>query len=60
MLALMIDAQARSHAPSSSLRSKIVVGNDGRIDSCASLGRAGAACACNCAPAPQIAGPVTP
>jgi len=60
MLALMIDAQARSHAPSSSLQSKIVVGNDGRIDSCASLGRAGAACACNCAPAPQIAGPVTP
>ena len=60
MLALMIDAQARSHAPSSSLQSKIVVDNDGRIDPCASLGRAGAACACNCAPAPQIAGPVTP
>jgi len=60
MLALMIDAQARTHGPSSSPRSKIVVGSDGRIDSCASLGRAGAACVCSCTPAPQIAGSVTP
>jgi len=60
MLALMIDAQARRHGPSSSPQSKIVVGNDGRIDSCASLGRAGEMCVCNCAPAAQIAGSVTP
>jgi subtilisin family serine protease len=60
MVALMIDAQARSHAPSSSLQSKIVVGGDGRIDSCASLGRAQSACACNCTGAPQVAGSVTP
>jgi len=60
MLALMLDAQARSHAPSSSLQSRIVVGSDGRIDSCASLGRAGSPCVCNCAPAPQVAGSVTP
>jgi subtilisin family serine protease len=60
MLALMIDAQARTHGPSSSLQSRIVVGSDGRIDSCASLGRAGAACACNCTPAPQIAESIAP
>ena len=60
MLALMIDVQARSHGPSSSPQSKIVVGSDGRIDSCASLGRAGAACLCNCLSAPQTAASVTP
>ena len=60
LLALMIDAQARRHGPSSSPQSKIVVGSDGRIDSCASLGRAGAACVCNCTPAAQIAGSVAP
>ena len=48
LLALMIDAHARSHGPPSSPQSSIVVGTDGRIDSCASLGRAGSACGCDC------------
>ena len=60
MLALMIDAQARTHGPHSSLQSKIVVGPDGRIDSCASLGRASAVCVCDCTPSSQLAGPIKP
>lgn len=60
LLALMIDADARTHGPPSSPQSSIVVGSDGRIDSCASLGRAGAACGCDCTPSPQLAGPVKP
>jgi subtilisin family serine protease len=60
MIALMIDAQARTHGPPSSPQSKIVLRSDGRIDSCASLGRAGAACACDCTPSSELAGPIKP
>jgi subtilisin family serine protease len=60
MLALMIEAQARTHGPPSSLQSKLVTRADGRIDSCASLDRAGVACACACTPSSRIAGVVTP
>ncbi len=60
MIALMIDAQARTHGAHSSPQSKIVVRSDGRIDPCASLGRAGAACGCDCAPSSQLAGPIKP
>ena len=60
MLALMIDAQARTNGPHSSLQSKIVVRSDGRIDSCASLGRASGACACDCAPSSEVAGTIKP
>ena len=60
MLALMIDAQARTHGPPSPLQSKLVTRADGRIDSCASLDRAGVACACACTSSSRIAGVVTP
>jgi subtilisin family serine protease len=60
LLALMIDAHARSHGPPSPPQSAIVVGADGRIDSCASLGRAGAACVCDCTSPSQLAGPIKP
>ena len=60
LLALMIDAHARSHGPPSSPQSSIVVGTDGRIDSCASLGRAGAACGCDCTTPSRPARPVEP
>jgi hypothetical protein len=60
MIALMIDAQARTNGAHSSPQSKIVVRSDGRIDSCASLGRAAAACACDCTPSSQLAGPIKP
>jgi subtilisin family serine protease len=60
MIALMIDAQARTHGPPSSPQSKIVIRSDGRIDSCASLGRAGGACVCDCTPSSELAGPIKP
>ena len=60
LLALMIDAHARSHGPPSSPQSSIVVGTDGRIDSCASIGRAGAVCGCDCTPPSGLARPVEP
>ncbi|MGZ5238642.1 MAG: S8 family peptidase [Caldimonas sp.] len=55
LLALMLEAQGRNAGERRSVASELVVGADGRIDSCASLGRAGAACACDCATAAQIA-----
>jgi hypothetical protein len=56
LLALMIEAQGRAVSPgSSSLRSRIVTRADGRIDSCATLAAAGAACPCDCAPSSQMA-----
>jgi subtilisin family serine protease len=60
MIALMIDAQARTHGPPSSPQSKIVIRSDGRIDSCASLRRAGGACVCDCTPSSELAGPIKP
>ena len=59
LLALMREAEAskRGAAP---IAAELVVGSDGRIDSCASLQRAGAACACECTAAARVAASVTP
>lgn len=58
LLALMIDVQARANGSRSSLQYKIVTRADGRVDSCASLTRAGATCACDCTPLSQMAGTI--
>jgi subtilisin family serine protease len=55
LLALMIEAQVRIKATRSPLQSRIVTRADGRIDSCASLTAAGAACACDCESSSQLA-----
>ena len=58
LLALMVEAQARTAARNAPLRTKIVTRTDGRIDSCASIAQVGASCACECAPSSQLAGPI--
>lgn len=61
LLALMLDAQARSGKAraSSSIGADLVRRADGRVDACASLTRAGAACACACDGASRTA-PIAP
>lgn len=48
LLALMLDAQARAMGAHAPIAADLVVRADGRIDACASLMRAGAACTCAC------------
>ncbi len=52
LLALMIDLHARSGRAGAPLASELVARPDGRLDACASLTRAGAACACACGATP--------
>lgn len=60
LLALMLEAQGRTKHAAQPVAAGLVLGSDGRIDSCASLLRAGAACACDCTAAAQMAVSVTP
>ena len=48
LLALMLDAGARSGKPRADPAADLARQGDGRVDACASLVRAGAACACGC------------
>ena len=60
LLALMLEAQARSKRASAPIAAELVVRGDGHIDSCASLQRAGGACTCDCTAAARVAASVTP
>jgi subtilisin family serine protease len=60
LLALMLEAQARTSGSAEAIAAELVVKTDGRIDSCASLLRAGAACACDCAATAQMAVSIAP
>ena len=60
LLALMLEAQASAKRVAQPLAAALVVGSDGRVDACASILRAGAACACDCTAAAQMAVSVTP
>ena len=51
LLALMLEAQGRARGEQESVARELVTKADGRIDTCASLSRAGAICACDCAAA---------
>ena len=51
----MLDAQAHTNRTPAPVATDLVVGPDGRIDACASLLRAGAACVCACGAVPPIA-----
>jgi subtilisin family serine protease len=55
LLALMLDAQARGGKARAAIATDLVRRADGRVDACASLMRAGAACACGCDGASPIA-----
>lgn len=55
LLALMLDAQARSGKAHAAFVNEIVQRADGRVDACASLVRAGLACACACGGEPSMA-----
>ena len=55
LLALMLNAQANANRTSAPVATDLVVLPDGRIDACASLVRAGAACACACGAVPPMA-----
>lgn len=59
LLALMLDARARGGKARTAITADLVRRADGRVDPCASLGRAGAACACACGDASRTA-PITP
>jgi len=60
LLALMLEAQASAKRVAQPLAAALVVGSDGRVDACASILRAGAACACDCTAAAQMAVSITP
>ena len=55
LMALMLEARAAAIGAARPVRADLVSRADGRIDSCASLARAGAACACDCASAASLA-----
>ena len=55
LLALMLEARGQASGLSRPIGGALVLKADGRIDSCASLGRAGSACACACPPAARMA-----
>lgn len=59
MLALMLEAQARTSGAHPAVASELVTRGDGQIDACASLSRAGAACACDCSAAAEMAVSIT-
>jgi subtilisin family serine protease len=59
LLALLLEAQAKAGHAASGASELLVFASDGRIDACASLVRAGGACACDCAPA-QMAVSIAP
>jgi subtilisin family serine protease len=48
LLALMLDAQSRAGTARTPVANDLVRRPDGRVDACASLSRAGSACACAC------------
>jgi len=52
LLALMIELQQRSGRSARPAAADLVVQADGRVDACASLGRAGARCVCACGATP--------
>jgi len=52
LLALMIELQQRSGRTARPAAADLVVQADGRVDACASLGRAGARCVCACGATP--------
>jgi hypothetical protein len=60
LIALMLEAQGKTSSHPGSVAAELVINADGRIDSCASLLRAGAACACDCAAGAQMAVSITP
>ena len=60
LLALMLEAQSKTKGSRKSVAAELVVQADGRIDTCASLSRAGAVCVCDCAAAAQMAVSITP
>ena len=55
LLALMLEARGQASGLSRPIGGALVLKADGRIDSCASLGRAGSACACACPPPARMA-----
>ena len=59
LLALMLEVQGKAKGGQGAVASELVRTGDGRIDTCASLTRAGAACACACAAAAQMAVSIT-
>ena len=54
LLALMIELQRRSGRDPRPAAADLVVQADGRVDACASLGRAGARCVCACGATPAM------
>ena len=55
LLALMIELRGRSGGGTAgNAASDLVVSADGRVDACASLGRAGARCVCACGATPAM------
>jgi hypothetical protein len=60
LLALMLEARGKTKRAASRVATEIVVTGDGRVDSCASLRRAGATCTCDCTATAGTAIPVTP
>jgi len=54
LLALMIELQRRSGRDPRPAPADLVVQADGRLDACASLGRAGSRCVCACGVAPAM------
>ena len=54
LLALMIELRRRSGRDSRLAASDLVARADGRVDACASLGRAGARCVCACGATPAM------
>ena len=60
LLALMLEARGKAKAGAAPARAGLVLQGDGRIDSCASVATAGAACACDCTTAAQMAVSMTP
>ena len=54
LLALMIELQERSGRTGLPAAADLVAQSDGRVDACASLARAGAACVCACAATPPM------
>ena len=59
LLALMLEAQSKTKGTHESVAAELVVQADGRIDTCASLSRAGTVCVCECAAAAQMAVSIT-
>lgn len=53
LLALMQEARGTTSDPAAPLAASLVLKADGRVDACASLGRARAGCACEC-PVPSL------